>query len=126
MRIPLTSVLALFLRLSAGCFPGATATLVFPPWRKRLIDALKPSPNGRDLFIWGGALKGLGLRMKSSGSASFIIQYRTAQGQTRRYAFAKLGTLTPDEARTKARRLLGEVADGGDPSSARAKSRARR
>ncbi|WP_292532296.1 integrase family protein [Methylocystis sp.] len=86
---------------------------------KRLIDALKPSPDGRDLFIWDGALKGFGLRMKSSGSASFIIQYRTAQGQTRRHAFAKLGTLTPDEARTKARRLLGEVADGGDPSSAR-------
>lgn len=86
---------------------------------KRLIDALKPSPDRRDLFIWDGALKGFGLRMKSSRSASFIIQYRTAQRQTRRHAFAKVGTLTPDEARAKARRLLSEVADGGNPSSAR-------
>ena len=41
--------------------------------------------------------------MKPSGSASYLVQYRTGQGQTRRLAFAKVGTLTPDEARTEAR-----------------------
>jgi integrase len=62
--------------------------------------------------------------MKPSGSASFLVQYRTAQGKTRRLAFAKLGTITPEQARTRARRLLMEVEDGGDPSAGRHDARA--
>jgi hypothetical protein len=58
--------------------------------------------------------------MKPAGSASFLVQYRTPQGRTRRYAFAKSGTLTPDEARAKTR-LLAEAGDGGDPSVGRAR-----
>jgi len=60
--------------------------------------------------------------MKPAGSASFLVRYRTPQGRTRRYAFAKSGTLTPDEARAKTR-LLAEAGDGGDPSVARHKAR---
>jgi integrase len=85
---------------------------------KRFIDALDPLA-GRDRFEWDDALKGFGLRMKPSGSASYVVQYRTRQGQTRRLAFAKVGTLTPDEARTEARRLLADVTRGGDPSARR-------
>lgn len=85
---------------------------------KRLIDALRPSAD-RDVFVWDSELRGLGVRMKPSGSASFLVQYRTPQGKTRRLAFAKVGTLTADEARAKARRLLAEVHNGGDPSAER-------
>ncbi len=89
---------------------------------KRLIDALKPREDG-DLFIWDGELKGFGVRMKPSGTASFLVQYRTPQGRTRRYAFAKVGTLTSEEARTKARRLLAAAQDGKDPSAERHETR---
>jgi len=89
-----------------------------PKLTKRIIDALHP-PQGADLFAWDNELRGFGVRMKPSGSASYIVQYRTAQGRTRRLAFAKVGTVTPEQARTRARRLLMDVEDGGDPSVAR-------
>ncbi|MGJ0394545.1 MAG: tyrosine-type recombinase/integrase [Methylocystis sp.] len=85
---------------------------------KRLIDALKPRLEG-DLFVWDGELKGFGVRMKPSGAASFIVQYRTPQGRTRRFAFATVGVLTPEEGRAKARQLLAAVENGEDPSSLR-------
>jgi len=94
-----------------------------PKLTKRFVDSLKPNHNGLDLFAWDSELRGFGVRMKPSGSASYLVQYRTAQGRTRRYAFAKVGTLTPDEARTKAKRLLVEVGSGNDPSAQRHQAR---
>jgi hypothetical protein len=52
-----------------------------------------------------------------SGVAAYLIQYRTIQGKSRRYAFARVGTLTLDEAKAKARRLLSETREGADPSA---------
>jgi site-specific recombinase XerD len=107
--------------------PQASAASIdkvkMPKLTKRVIDGLRPIP-GSDLFAWDSELRGFGIRMKPSGSASFLVQYRTAQGNTRRLAFARVGTITPDQARTRARRLLMEVEDGGDPSAGRHDARA--
>jgi integrase len=94
-----------------------------PKLTKRFVDALLPNPGGSDLFAWDSDLRGFGIRLKPSGTASYIVQYRTAHGRSRRYAFAKVGTITPDQARTKAKRLLAEVAEGGDPSAQRHEAR---
>ena len=59
---------------------------------KRVVDALRPSPDGKDMFLWDsgdGALKGFGIRMKSSGTGAYVVQYRTAEGRTRRLALGK-------------------------------------
>lgn len=93
-----------------------------PKISKRLIDAMKPKDAG-DLFVWDADLKGFGVRMKPSGSATYLVQYRTRQGGTRRLAFAKVGTITPDEARDKARRLIAKAQDGEDPSAERHEER---
>lgn len=85
---------------------------------KRTLDQLQPRPEG-DVFVWDGELRGFGVRMKPSGSASFIVQYRNNNGQTRRLAFAQLRTLTPDEARRRARQILADAEGGGDPSKQR-------
>ena len=69
-----------------------------PKLSKRVVDAIRPSPDGKDVFLWDsgdGALKGFGVRMKPSGTAAYIVQYRTAEGRTRRLAIGKVGTLTP-------------------------------
>ena len=86
---------------------------------KRAIDGLKPDASGRDVFVWDDELKGFGVRMKPSGAAAYLIQYKTPQRKTRRLAFGKVTILTPEEARAKARKLLAEVADGADPSADR-------
>lgn len=88
-----------------------------PKLTKRFIDTLRPG--GADLFAWDSELRGFGVRMKPSGSTSYLVQYRTPQQRTRRFAFNKVGTITPNEARTKAKRLLAEVAGGADPSAQR-------
>jgi integrase len=93
-----------------------------PKLSKRTVDAIRPDPGGRDMFVWDsgdGALKGFGVRMKPSGAAAYIVQYRTAQGRTRRLAIGKVGVLAPDEARALAGDKLKEVAKGGDPSAER-------
>ncbi|HXP73661.1 MAG TPA: tyrosine-type recombinase/integrase [Stellaceae bacterium] len=92
-----------------------------PKITKRLVDALRPEP-GRDVFKWDagdGALKGFGLRVKSTGAASYFVQYRNEQGRTRRLVLGRVGELTPDEARELAADKLGQVRKGGDPSADR-------
>src|SRR5260370_13206859 len=89
---------------------------------KRVVDALTVHPAGGDRFLWDtgdGALKGFGIGVKPSGIASFLIQYRTREGRTRRLAIGRVGTLAPEEARHQAREQLAAVAKGADPSGER-------
>jgi integrase len=93
-----------------------------PKLSKRTVDAIRPDPAGREVFVWDtgdGALKGFGVRMMPSGIASYLVQYRTKEGRTRRLAIGKVGVLTPDEARSLAGDKLKEVTKGGDPSAER-------
>ncbi|MDX2101595.1 MAG: site-specific integrase [Alphaproteobacteria bacterium] len=93
-----------------------------PAITKRLVDALQPSPD-REVFVWDQALIGFGLRMMPSGRGSYLIQWRTPEGKTRRLAIGKVGTLTPDQARKIAREKLTSVASGSDPSAERRAAR---
>jgi integrase len=77
----------------------------------------------RDVVIWDDELAGFGLRMKKSGTAAYMIQYRNAGGLSRRLTLGRVGVLTPEEARKLARAKLAEVAKGGDPAEAKAAAR---
>lgn len=93
-----------------------------PKITKRYVGTLKPDPGGKDVFAWDsgdGALKGFGVRVKPSAVASYFVQYRNKEGRTRRLALGRVGTLTPDEARTLASDALKAVAKGSDPSAER-------
>jgi integrase len=93
-----------------------------PKITKRFVDALRPDRSGKEFFRWDagdGALKGFGIRMKPSGAASYLVQYRNKEGRTRRLVIGKVGTLTPDEARSLASDALKAAAKGGDPSAER-------
>ena len=93
-----------------------------PKITKRTVDGLCPDPAGRDRFLWDtgdGALKGFGVRVKPSGIASYIVQYRNKEGRTRRLALGRVGVLTPEEARREAGDKLKAATKGGDPSAER-------
>jgi integrase len=94
-----------------------------PKISKRLVDNLRPEPSGKDLFVWDSELKGFAVRVKPSGSAAYLVQYRNTEGRTRRLVLGKVGTLTPEEARILARDRLGEASKGADPSAERLEAR---
>ena len=85
---------------------------------KRTIDALKPNPR-RDTFLWDGELRGFGVRVKPSGTKTFIIQHRNLEGRTRRCVIGQYGVLTVEQARDMAQKKLAAVIDGADPSAER-------
>lgn len=94
-----------------------------PKLTKRIVDAIRPDPD-REVFAWDNNLRGFGLRVMPTGAASYLVQYRTAEGRTRRLRIGKVGTLTPDEARGLARDKLYAAAKGADPSAERHAARA--
>ncbi len=84
---------------------------------KRVIDAQKPT--SRDSFLWDSELRGFGIRIKPSGTRTFVIQYRNVEGRTRRCVIGQYGVLTVEQARDHAKKKLASVIDGADPSAER-------
>ena len=83
---------------------------------KRLVESLEVCET--DYLLWDEDLAGFGVRVFPSGRKSYLVQYR-ADGRTRRRSIGQQGALTAEEARKEARKLLGEVARGGNPSEER-------
>ncbi len=82
---------------------------------KRAVDALKKPESGQS-FLWDGELRGFGVRIVPSGLKTFIVQYRNAEGKSRRIKIGRFGVKTVEEARELAKVKLGRVADGIDPA----------
>ena len=79
--------------------------------------------------VWDTVVKGFGLRRHTTECVFYLVRYRFGGKQT----FFRIGrhggvsrngvSLTPDTARTEAKRLLGMVADGINPSEERQQER---
>lgn len=91
---------------------------------KRSVDAI--CPGNQDGYLWDDELAGFGLKVTPTGRKTYLIQYRLGgrRGRTRRVTIGKHGVVTADQARTEAKRLLGEVAAGNDPAETRDKANA--
>ena len=80
---------------------------------KRTVHAAQYAD--KRIFVWDSEVKGFGPQVLPSGIKSYVFQYRTAEGKTRRATIGKHGTLTADQARLKAREMQRRVFEGGAP-----------
>jgi integrase len=87
---------------------------------KRTADTAQPKTHRYEL--WDGALPGFALRIAPSGTKTFVLRYRPKHAgrfAPKRYmTIGRYGPVTVEEARDRARKLLGAVADGQDPAGA--------
>jgi integrase len=93
---------------------------------KRLVDAASPDP-AKDAFWWDSELRGFGLKVTPAGVKVYVLQYHVGTGRNarrRRLVIGRHGSpWTPEKARIEAKRLAGEIADGGDPLERRQQER---
>ncbi|MGI8570389.1 MAG: tyrosine-type recombinase/integrase [Methylocella sp.] len=90
---------------------------------KRAVDALQcPRGNKDRAFLWDDAISGFGVIAFPSGKKAYVVQFRQS-GRSRRSVIGPHGRLTPDEARSEARKLLGLVETGSNPIGERRKER---
>jgi integrase len=88
---------------------------------KKTIDAALPAD--KRYWVWDRELPGFGLRVETSGAKAFFVRYRADGGgraaAQRLVTIGRFGTLTAEQARKKAKVLLGSVAVGDDPAGER-------
>ncbi len=90
---------------------------------KRQVD-VEIANTTTEIRLWDDEPRGLGLRIKPGGSATFFIQYRSpATFKKVRHTIDQYGRLTIDQARIEAKRLFEVVAKGRDPALERRQAR---
>ena len=82
---------------------------------KQAVKDLEKPEKGQT-FLWDGELRGFGVRTIPSGLKTFVLQYRNAEGRSRRIVLGRFGVMTVEQARDEARIKLGAVAHGNDPA----------
>lgn len=81
-------------------------------------------PAGKDReFLWDDDIAGFGVCAFPSGKKTYVIQFRK-DGLSRRATIGKHGRLTPDQARSEAKKLLGAIETGENPIEKRREARA--
>ncbi|MBV9556709.1 MAG: tyrosine-type recombinase/integrase [Pseudolabrys sp.] len=92
---------------------------------KRLIETFKARE--REFTVWDDNVAGFGVRVRPSGSMSYVVVYRAGPGRgapSRRFTIAAIGKITPEYARSRAKAILGFVAHGQDPAGEKTSERA--
>ena len=91
---------------------------------KQAVD--KAAPGASRYILWDTDLKGFGVRVAESGTKTYVVRYRPRNlgaGSPKRFVvLGRHGVIAPDQARSKAKQILGAVAAGEDPAKARSVS----
>lgn len=88
---------------------------------KRTADQFEA--DGKAAYLFDTDLPGFFLRAMPNGAKAWGFQFRAGSGRgapKKRVTIATFGKLTPEEARTAARRLAADVAKGADPAEEKA------
>ncbi len=81
---------------------------------KRVVDLLEPKAS--EFTVWDSEAPGFGVRVRPSGSASYVVMYRTGgrNSPQRRVTIGSTTKLTVDEARAAGRKVLAKAELGED------------
>ncbi|MBO9399090.1 tyrosine-type recombinase/integrase [Shimia sp. R9_2] len=83
-----------------------------PKLTKRSVDAFEVRP--KSYFEWDSEIKGFGVRIMPSGTKTYQVQYRKG-GRTRRASIGRHGNITAEQARNRAKEIMGELSKGENP-----------
>ena len=78
-----------------------------PKLTKTTVEQIRPSD--KDQFLWDSEIPGYGLRVKPSGTRAYLIQYRDAQGRSKRVTIGQHGKITAEQARVEAKRQFARI-----------------
>ena len=92
---------------------------------KRFVDAARARAAGliRDEVFFDRDLPGFGVRVRPSGTTTYLVQFRDAEGRSQRMSLGRHGPLTCEQARIDALKALGLAAHGDNPALARKAAR---
>jgi integrase len=84
---------------------------------KRTVEAARVGT--ADVFLWDTELTNFGVKVTPAGRRVFVAQYWAPHltRVRRRVTLGTFGTVTVDQARAAAQRILGRVANGEDPAA---------
>lgn len=82
------------------------------------------APRDRTFIEWDRKVTGLGVRVTPNGAKAFVLNYRNADGASRRMTLGRVGQLKLADARDLALDHLSAIRKGDDPLGARQARRA--
>ncbi len=106
------------------CPKGSKSKRRVGPKASAVTTEVQKAKSEKDIVAWDNELRGFGVRFKPSGAGAYIIQYRNAEGRSKRLSLGSVAELTAEEARKLARIKLSGVAQGGDPAEEKRAARA--
>ena len=92
---------------------------------KQSIESLSVPPGRPYAFFRDETLPGFGIKLNAGGSRQWIVDFRNPAGQPKRVTIGRVDTISLDDARKHARKVLAEVQLGADPHAAKAEAKAK-
>lgn len=91
---------------------------------KRTVDSLRTT--GKEYVHWDAELTGFGVRVRVTGTKSFVAVYRTGgrNSPLRRVTIGAVGKIEADKAREEARTIILQAELGQDRAAEKARARA--
>jgi len=85
---------------------------------KTVVAEAMPGP--KDYMLWDTRVAGFGLRVRPTGSKSFVFVYRSAGGRNGTPKRVTIKASNPDVAFARAKELAGQYHGGADPAAEKA------
>lgn len=90
---------------------------------KTTIEAIAPTDGDKRDYYSDTKVPGLQLQVTANGVKTFYV-YRRINGKPKRVKLGRYPDMTPQQARSQAEQVVGEIAAGGDPIGRKRRERA--